>query len=57
MHTLWQTDEYRNVWWVVPLDGLGHDGVKDAASIVTARSLLKKIKRHSDPVLRHYGWT
>ena len=41
----------------MPLDGLGHDGVKDAASIVTARNLLKKIKRHSDPVLRHYGWT
>ena len=57
VHTMWASDEYRNVWWCVPLDSLGHDGVKDAASIETARALLKKIKRHSDPVLRHYGWT
>ena len=57
VHTMWASDEYRNVWWCVPLDGLGHDGVKDMASIATARKLLQKIKRHSDPVLRHYGWT
>ena len=57
VHTMWQSDEYRNIWWCVPLDSLGHDGVKDEESIETARTLLKKIKRHSDPVLRHYGWT
>ena len=57
VHTMWQSDEYRNVWWCVPLDGLGHKGVKDAASIDTARKLLQRLKRHSDPVLRHYGWT
>lgn len=57
VHQLWNSDEYRNVWWCVPLDSLGHDGVKDQASIETARQLLLKIKRHADPVLRHYGWT
>ena len=57
VHTMWISNEYRNVWWVVPLDSLGHDGVRDAGSIATARALLQRIKRHSDPVLRHYGWT
>ena len=57
VHTMWSSNEYRNVWWVVPLDSLGHDGVRDAGSIATARALLQRIKRHSDPVLRHYGWT
>ena len=57
VHTMWSSNEYRNVWWVVPLDSLGHDGVRDAESIATARALLQRIKRHSDPVLRHYGWT
>jgi len=57
VHELWNSDEYRSVWWTVPLDGLGHDGVKDAASIAEAQRLLARLKRHSDPVLRHYGWT
>ena len=54
VHTLWQTDEYRNVWRRMPLARLGHDGVKEGG---VSSNLLKKIKRHSDPVLRHYGWT
>ena len=57
VHELWNSDEYRSVWWTVPLDGLGHDGVKDAASIAEAQRLLARLKKHSDPVLRHYGWT
>ena len=57
VHTMWNSDEYRNVWWCVPLDGLGHGGVQDKASIGTAHELLTKLKRHSDPVLRYYGWT
>ena len=57
VHQLWNSDEYRNVWWCVPLDALGHTGIRDAASIETARALLCRIKRHADPVLRHYGWT
>ena len=57
VHELWNSDEYRSVWWTVPLDGLGHGGVKDAASIAEAQRLLARLKKHSDPVLRHYGWT
>ena len=57
VHSMWSSDEYRSVWWCVPLDGLGHDGVRDAASIAHAQRLLARLKKHSDPVLRHYGWT
>ncbi len=57
VHQLWASDEYRNVWWLVPLDALGHSGIRDPASIDTARALLRRIKAHADPVLKHYGWT
>ena len=45
VHQLWASSEYRNVWWVVPLDALGHSGVRDPASIDTARALLRRINQ------------
>ena len=57
MHFFLPTRPSINSFFVGLPGSLGHNGVRDKASIETARALLNRIKLHSDPVLRHYGWT
>ena len=55
VHRLFGSDEFCNVWWCVPLNSLGRDGV-DKESIEPARRLLHRLKLHADPLLRLRGW-